>query len=160
MSLRGIGPLPLHQSLNLFLRCHRPGTFNDARGFSLPKLFATDLSGRLFLASLPRHSLHPDSCYKLLIHNLKHTKRRLSVVRPRQVRIPPSPPVFPYQELLGVGLIFCRPLVTREKQKRRFNAPEISSRFEGPAKRQNTPEKRSVKSAVKFLSVNFLLNLR
>jgi hypothetical protein len=47
-----------------------------------------------------------------------------------------------------------------EKRNRRFNASEISSRFEGPAKRQNGAENRSVQSAVKFLSVSFSPILR
>jgi hypothetical protein len=77
-----------------------------------------------------------------------------------RVRIPPSPPFFPYQEPLGAGLIFCRPLHLREKRNRRFNASEISSRFEGAAKGQNAPGKQLLQRTVKFLRVNFSTDLR
>ena len=89
-----------------------------------------------------------------------HDWKSCVVARQPRVRIPPSPPVFPYQEPLGLRLFFCRPLSHSEKRNRRFIAPEISSRFEGPAKRQNARQKRSRQSAVKFLSVSFSQNLR
>ena len=76
------------------------------------------------------------------------------------VRIPPSPPSFPYQEPLGKGLFFYRYLRGSEKQNGRFNAFEISSCFAGPTKGQNDLQKPSVRSAVKFRCVSFPLNLR
>jgi hypothetical protein len=122
--------------------------------------FAIDLSATLFLSCFRCTFLHRVACSNSLLNNSKRAQQSFSVVRPAAVRIPPSPPFYPYHEPRDTGLKLRNSLRGMDEREGCFNGDEISSRFGFAANGQKSSRNPRISSAVKILRVNFPRFLR